>query len=207
MTPTNYYQVLQVPSTASIEEIKKAYRKLAQQYHPDKVGEDKTTAAYFSQIKEAYEVLSHAKKRQEYNNQRFSSTPANQKMITPCSILQDCIELRKITAAIGYYHIDVDLLRAEIEKIFVPENILILRNNSPVKLQIVNELITCCNYLPYTHLLIIKKSLSELANEEQNMAIQQLIRLKKQWMYWDKYKLLLAISIALLFCLLMFIAK
>lgn len=206
MIPTNYYQLLQVPSNASIEEIKRAYRKLAQQYHPDKSGEDKLATAYFRQIKEAYEILSHTKKRQEYNNQRFSTT-ANQKMITPGTILQDCIELRKITTAIGYYHIDFDLLQAEVEKILVPENILMLRNNSPVKLRIVNELITCCNYLPYIHLEIIKKNLSKLANQEQNLIIQQLIRHKRQWQYWDKHKLLFAIAIALLFCLLMFFAK
>jgi molecular chaperone DnaJ len=151
MTHKDYHQLLQVPTTASMEEIKKAYRKLAQQYHPDKTGEDKTAAEYFRQIKEAYEVLSDAKKRKEYYYQRFSTTPAYQKMVTPVSILKECIELRKITAAIGYYHIDFDLLRAEVEKILLPTNILALKsiNDSAVNLQIVNEIITCCNYLPY----------------------------------------------------------
>lgn len=50
MPNKDHYQLLQVPISASPEEIKRAYRKLAYQYHPDKTGEDKTAAAYFTQI-------------------------------------------------------------------------------------------------------------------------------------------------------------
>lgn len=60
----DYYQILGVPRDASDDEIKKAYRKLAHQYHPDKPGGDEKK---FKEINEAYSVLSDKKKRAEYD--------------------------------------------------------------------------------------------------------------------------------------------
>jgi curved DNA-binding protein len=63
----DYYEILGVPRTATAEEIKKAFRKLARVYHPD-VAKNKTTGeAKFKELNEAYEVLSDAEKRQKYD--------------------------------------------------------------------------------------------------------------------------------------------
>lgn len=67
LTSKNYYKVLGIPTSATEDEIKKAYRKLAHQYHPDKNTAGKAGEEYFRLIKEAYEVLSHPKKKQEYD--------------------------------------------------------------------------------------------------------------------------------------------
>ena len=56
-TTADYYEVLGVTKTASGEEIKKAYRKLAMQYHPDRNPDNKEAEAKFKDINEAYEVL------------------------------------------------------------------------------------------------------------------------------------------------------
>lgn len=65
----DYYQLLGVQKSASEDEIKKAYRKLAHQYHPDKQGGDE---AKFKKINEAYQVLSNKEKRAQYD--RFGRT-------------------------------------------------------------------------------------------------------------------------------------
>ena len=62
-----YYKILGVDKNAIPEEIKKAYRKLAVQYHPDKNSGDKEAEAKFKEISEAYAVLSDSKKREEYD--------------------------------------------------------------------------------------------------------------------------------------------
>ncbi len=70
----NYYETLGIPKTATEAEIKKAYRKLAMQYHPDRNQGDKTAEEKFKQINEAYAVLSDTAKRQQYDtygDQRF----------------------------------------------------------------------------------------------------------------------------------------
>ena len=67
----DYYSILGVSASASEAEIKKAYRKLALQYHPDKNKGDSQAEEKFKQVAEAYSVLSDSKKRQEYDARNF----------------------------------------------------------------------------------------------------------------------------------------
>lgn len=64
---TDFYQLLGVPKDATADAIKKAYRKLALQYHPDRNPGDKAAEDKFKQISEAYAVLSDAEKRKRYD--------------------------------------------------------------------------------------------------------------------------------------------
>ncbi len=66
VTKKDYYEILGVSKTASAQELKQAYRKLALEYHPDK-NQSKEAEQKFKQINEAYEVLSDQEKRQAYD--------------------------------------------------------------------------------------------------------------------------------------------
>lgn len=74
MAKTDYYKVLGVGKKASEADIKKAYRKLSLQHHPDRGGDDKK----FHEITEAYEVLSNKQKRQEYDQFGFAGPQQQQ---------------------------------------------------------------------------------------------------------------------------------
>lgn len=63
----DYYETLGVSKTASADEIKKAYRKLAKQYHPDMNQNDADAAAKFKEVNEAYQVLSDDQQRKQYD--------------------------------------------------------------------------------------------------------------------------------------------
>jgi curved DNA-binding protein len=63
----DYYQILGVERTASADEIKRQYRKLALKYHPDKNPDDPSAESRFKEINEAYEVLGDAEKRAKYD--------------------------------------------------------------------------------------------------------------------------------------------
>lgn len=67
MTKRDYYEVLEITKTASGEEIKKAYRKMAIKYHPDKNPGDSVAEEKFKEAAEAYEILSDANKKARYD--------------------------------------------------------------------------------------------------------------------------------------------
>jgi molecular chaperone DnaJ len=67
MSKRDYYEILEVSKSASADEIKKAYRKLALKYHPDRNPGDKEAEEKFKEAAEAYEILSDQQKRQRYD--------------------------------------------------------------------------------------------------------------------------------------------
>ena len=71
----DYYEVLGVPKDASADDIKKAYRKLAVKYHPDRNPDDKDAEEKFKEAAEAYDVLSDSDKRAKYDRFGHSMGP------------------------------------------------------------------------------------------------------------------------------------
>lgn len=67
MSKRDYYKVLGIPRSATDSEIKKAYRKLALKYHPDKNPDDKTAEDKFKEVAESYDVLGNKEKRAKYD--------------------------------------------------------------------------------------------------------------------------------------------
>src|SRR3954468_25061032 len=89
MSKRDFYEILGVSKGSSAEEIKKAYRKVAMQYHPDRNPGDKSAEEKFKEAAEAYEILSDQDKRAQYdryghagvsNNGRAGGHPGNMNM-------------------------------------------------------------------------------------------------------------------------------
>ena len=105
----NYYDILGVADTASQEEIKKAYKKMAIKYHPDKQTnkteeEKKTYEEKFKEISEAYEVLTNKEKYMS-NGPRFS----NHEFMNPNDLFEQLFKNMNINQHANFMHINVPM--------------------------------------------------------------------------------------------------
>ena len=98
-TTKDYYKLLGVSRKAPLEQIKKAYYRLAKQYHPDRNPGDKAAEARFKDINEAYEVLGDGEKRAQYDNC---------KIVKYCSlieVLSYCGLVLALYGTIGFWNV------------------------------------------------------------------------------------------------------
>ena len=91
MAKRDYYEVLGVSKSASADEIKKAYRKKAIQYHPDKNPGDKEAEEKFKEAAEAYEVLSNPDKRARYDQFGHAGVEARPEAVSEDSADRACL--------------------------------------------------------------------------------------------------------------------
>ncbi|MGB3089700.1 MAG: J domain-containing protein, partial [Chitinophagaceae bacterium] len=111
----DYYGLLDIETSATLQEIKKAYRKLALRYHPDKNQNDPYATAQFAAIKEAYEVLTNPSKKEYYLQQRWYNQSAGirktQDVITPVTVLKQSLELDKYVSTLDVFRLDKEGLK------------------------------------------------------------------------------------------------
>ena len=94
----DYYKILEIDKSATVDDIKKAYRKMARKYHPDLNPNDAVAVAKFKENNEANEVLSNPENRKKYDKKNNSNTnevskaimEMHQKMIIPI-FLNPCL--------------------------------------------------------------------------------------------------------------------
>ncbi len=131
MTLKDHYKTLQLPPQATAAEIKKAYRSLALQYHPDKTQNDPYAAAQFAAIKEAYETLSHPWKKQRYLEERWYQQSLGRageaRPLTPVTLLQDALQLERRTAGADVFRMDQAALFREMDALLSSEAMDCLR--------------------------------------------------------------------------------
>lgn len=208
----DYYKILGIPSTASGQEIKKSFRRLAQQYHPDKNDNSHMAAAHFLEIQEAYKVLSDPKQREAYHYQRwyvrstgqsFANTP-----LTPARILQECRQLQQYVASMNLFHIRFDAVSGHIRELLNPNAIGMLheQNDATVNREIIQSLLVSAHPLPKKYFMPIADLLLQLAGDDAaaHTAIAQALLDKKQLHVWDKYKWVLMLIVTALICWLMY---
>ena len=187
-----------------MDEIKKAYRKMALQYHPDTTGNNELKAEKFSNIQEAYHVLFDAAKRKAYDYKYFflnKNTPA----ITVQSIMHDVEKLQTQLAKIDPAKINYDNIQIELEHILSTQAIEVLsRSAENEKIELIGKNIAAIlYYLPYASMLQFIKNLQPWTKE--NKAVEQVFlqtaQQKKRQMIWEKYKVPLAVVVAIIVCL------
>ena len=209
----DYYGILEIETSATLPEIKKAYRKLAHQYHPDKKQNDPYASAQFTEIKEAYEVLSNPAKKEYYLQQRWYNQSIGQRktqhIITPVTVLKQVLELEKYVSTLDVHRMDKQGLSDYINDVLSSAVIaqLLPFNEHHVNDQIIITAIKAMEPLKINQVKIISNLLFKLAgdNIESKKLITGLLVLKKQKGKAEKYQPFILIIIVVSICILIWL--
>src|SRR4051812_15395132 len=194
MLSKDYYKILELTPAASVADIKKSFRRLALLYHPDRNLGSKLHEGKFKEVKEAYEVLSDAKQREEYNTSTREQTQPEKKKTyqqpTSHTILAQTVEFRKKLAAIDPERVSKRALYRQIQNLISIQNILILKHSydDKTKKRFINEILHCSQFLLFPEVEKICIPLLELAGTD-NESYQKIYQFSKQSRirtYWNK---------------------
>jgi hypothetical protein len=209
----DYYTILGLQPSASITDVKQAYRKLAMQFHPDKKGDDKYAAAQFSDIKEAYEVLTNPYKKEIYLQQRWYNQSIgkrrSEQAVTPVNILKQSLELSRYTASLDIHRMDKQGLCEYIGEMISTEKIEQLNNfNEPgINTEIIKAVLQAAKPLSYDQSLAVCEKLKLLAADNEAMIekIDSQLQQKMAAGKWNRYRPVLILLITLIICIVIFL--
>jgi preprotein translocase subunit Sec63 len=209
----DYYNILQIPPHATLPEIKQAYRRLAMIYHPDKTKNDPYANTQFTEIKEAYEVLTNPMKKENWLQERWYNQSIGKKKaheaITPVSVLRLSLELEKYVSQLDVHRLNKIGLAAHIHELLSVDTIDKLRqfNEAGINRQIITTLLECMKALPLKLTRQLSGGLENLAGNDV-MALERIkdfLSDQKRIFLWEKYKVIVIIILTSMICFLIYI--
>ena len=207
----DHYRILGIEPSATLEEIKKAYRQLALKYHPDKTSHDPYATVQFTAIKEAYEVLTHPGKKQRYLQQRWYNQVAGKKKsaepLTPFSALKQMMELERFVSRLDIHRMDKKGLDEYINYLLSNENIQQINSfDEPnINKEIAGYAVRIGRLLSYKQLTTLSVKLNLLVKDKEILdKMNKLLVRRKRGERWEKYKPLVLLLGVIIFCLLIY---
>ena len=212
MPVKDYYKILEIPPDATPQDIKKAWRRLAQLYHPDKDSSGRFATSYFHELQEAYEILSDNRRRARYDEERWLDGYARKKQpraVTPHWILSECLKLGSHMAKVDTYRMNHAALHDYVFLLLSDAHMAILQQagDTATNHQIVRELLKAVKPIHYPYFKNIAARLALLAEDDESL-VHQIYHAEEQsrrHAQWARYKPYIIVGIALLLCMLMYI--
>lgn len=196
----DHYQNLNLLPQATLQEIKKAFRSLAQQYHPDKNGDSEITVERFRGIQESYQILSNPLRRQRYDEERwlsgFSRRP-NVEALSPQWILKQAEQLKQHLSQSDSLALDYTILRACLLYLLSDNHLAILLKEGTTELRqkFFGLVLPPFKLLPQRHVSLVILQLAKLAVAD-NLLQKQLdtvLQQRKRAQVWSKLRPVLLI--------------
>jgi molecular chaperone DnaJ len=207
-TQKDYYHILKISSNAHADEIKKAYRKLALIFHPDRNPNNPLAEREFAEIAEAYSVLGEEQKRKSYDHRYHQPSVSNVNnpfRPTLRSVLQQCINLRNHLAVTNPYQLDYDILFYLINDLSAPSYLTILAQSTDTNAvhAFVENYLFCCQYLPLGYSITLCKKLEPMLSKHPTEipAVEKFLKDKRIDYWFDRYEGLIVFGITITICI------
>ncbi len=209
----DYYKTLEVAPVATALQIKKSFRRLALQHHPDKNPGNAVAEAKFREIQEAYEVLSDPGQREEYHYKRWYNRSIKEAFVnealTPTEIAAECTRLYSHLQTVNAMRVDFDALSYHLRQLLSDKNIGILRqcNDEKSNAAVLEVLLLATSLLPFQYIAPIVGRLQRVAgtNTKQLQQLSDFVQQQKVKDKWQKFRLPLVLATTLLLCWLIYL--
>ena len=183
MPPPDYYKVLGLRPSASLHEIRRAYRDMAKKFHPDKNPGDALAADRFKEVAAAYAIIGNREARIRYDNELYQAgyLRINSKELTAQALLNLCVSLNKSLSGMDPKSISHSSLVSYLNLILTDEHVKKVQLEPDVANRIIAELFQCMSVLPYDYFKKASKSLNVLVCDDpkQSLRLDTLLKRKK----------------------------
>lgn len=212
MALKDYYHLLHVPAGANYQMVKKAYRKLAMQYHPDKHQNDQAYTVHFREIQEAYTVLSDGEKREAYHYQRWLEQSMGQALDTALTVdqlIRLFVKTEQHISTTDWYSNSNDALLPHLLALFNEARLnTIIMSNDQAAAQTVSALaLRCCARLTGNGMEIIQQQLNSILKKypDQSLKWDSMIVAAKRKDAMAAIKIPVIMLVTLLLCMILFL--
>jgi hypothetical protein len=203
----DHYKTMELHPQASPQDIRKAYRRLAHLYHPDKNPDDVAAGLYFQEIRAAYEVLSHPQRRAKYDEERWLAGYARKEKperITSSWIYSECLRLADHMTAANTYRMSQSALFEYVSLLLSDGHLAVLRQTGDVEMRmnILLTLLRAVKKMEYRYFSELLPALTLIAGEDETLQehIACTAKAKRQEARWHQFKPWLIVAVALLLC-------
>jgi hypothetical protein len=209
MAVKDYYKILELKPSAREDEIRKSFRRLALQYHPDVNNGEKHADAWYREIQEAYEVLTDPHKKANYlqecwllksKGMEFEDTTP----LTPEFIEMKFRSLKQSVSNMDHFRMDHEKLKSEISGICNDERIdaLVGHADSLINKKIIEHLIYCLAPLHFKYIDSFHNILMRIAGQskENNALVLSWYRHRKGMHIWEKNQWWVILLITVVAC-------
>ncbi len=211
MSAKDYYKVLQIPVGSDSTSIKKAFRKLALEYHPDKKGTSVESTAHFREIQEAYETLSDPYKKELYLFKRWLNQAHDihqEKASSAEEFVSQLLKAEQFLSGVDASRLDPYILLDYLKNLLHPDQLMLVKekNDQNIKNEIIRLSYQLCILLDSDSSRAILNqfnSVLRLSDHQEQEWKNEIIRKKKKE-NWEKRKIPIVILLTVLICWLIF---